>query len=108
MTIENVFDELQKITKILVIAHSEKIDFELEKIASTDDRKKTWALIDGEHTSKQIAEKIGVSKRSVDRILKKFENKGFVNNPWGKPPTRLINYVPEKWMELLYVEVDES
>lgn len=106
MTIENVYDELKKITKILLLAHSVEINLELEKLASTDDRKKIWLSIDGEHTSKEISDKIIVSKRSVDRFLKILENKGFADNPWGKPPTKLIDHIPEEWMDLLNLDMD--
>ena len=100
--------EMKNISKILLIAHSDKIESELEKVATTDERKRIWILIDGKRTSQEIAVQIGISKRSVDRFLRLAENIGFVKNPWGKPAYRTVDYVPSKWVERLSLEKDEE
>lgn len=57
--------------------------------------------MDGKRMSKNIAKEIGIAERSVNRFLKIAANAGLAENPWGKPPRRIIDYVPPSWVELL-------
>jgi len=100
--------ELRKISKILILANAEKIERELLKYATTDDRKKVWILIDGQRMTNDIAKMIGVKRRAVDTFLKFLENAELVENPRGKPPKKIINYVPPTWLELIKVEIPEE
>lgn len=93
--------ELRKISKILTLANAETIENELSKYATTDERKKIWVLIDGKRMSKEIAESIKITIRSVDRFLKVLESGELIENPWGKPPKRILDYVPASWIELV-------
>ncbi|RLF93526.1 hypothetical protein DRN52_06375, partial [Thermococci archaeon] len=83
------------------------IEKELSEIASTIERKKIWVLIDGIKTSKEIAKEAGVSVRSVNRFLAIAAKAGLVENPWGKPPKRIIDYVPPNWIELVKITEEE-
>lgn len=38
-------------------------------------------------------------------VLKKAE---LIENPYGKPPKRLIDYVPPKWVELLKLPEEKT
>jgi len=93
--------ELKKILKVLTIAHSESLERELSKIATSDERKRIWVLIDGVRTTEDIAATVGVTVRSVNRFLKLVATAGLVDNPWGKPAKRLLDYVPPSWIELV-------
>jgi len=42
MSKEELLQELQKISKLLTFAYSEKIESELEKVANTNNRKMMW------------------------------------------------------------------
>lgn len=103
-----VLEELKKISKILTLAHAESIEKELSKVATSDERKKIWVLIDGIRMSKDIAKKIGVTVRSVNRFLAIASRTGLVENPWGKPPKRIVDYVPPSWAELLKLPEEEE
>lgn len=100
--------ELKKITKILTLAHAESIEKELSKVATSDERKRMWVLIDGNRMSKDIAQEVGVAVRSVDRFLKIASAAGLAENPRGKPPRRVIDYVPPAWIELLKIEKESE
>jgi len=96
-----VLEELKRISKILTLAHGDALEKELSKIVTSDERKRIWVLIDGVKLPKDIAGDVGVTVRSVNRFLAIAEKAGLIENPWGKPPTRKIDYVPAKWVELI-------
>ena len=93
--------ELKKISKILILSYGDQLEKELEKLATTEDRKRVWVLIDGKLTAKEIADKVKLTLRAVNIFLDILEKAGWIENPWGKPPKRIIDYVPPKWIELL-------
>lgn len=94
--------ELQKITKILTLAHAKAIEKEISNYATTDDRKKVWVLIDGINMPKDMVRLIGKIKvRAVETFLKELEKAGLIEKPRKKPPRKLIDYVPPAWIKLL-------
>ena len=101
MSNEDIINVLKNISKVLILSNSEKIKVELEKIATNDERKIIWVLINGKNDNKIISERARITERSVRRIIKLFEEAELVDNPRGKPARRLLNYVPPDWIELL-------
>src|SRR5437867_2303710 len=95
-----VLKQLQLITRILTIAHADRVANELAKIATTDDRKRMWILIDGKQMAKDIAKKLNVSDRAVNYFLREVTLAGFVENPPRKPPAKLIDFTPPSWLPL--------
>ena len=100
--------ELKKISKILTLANAGLIENELSKYATSDDRKRIWVLIDGQRMSKKIAESIGVTQRGVDIFLKALAIAELIENPRGKPPKKIIDYVPATWLKLIKIEEEEG
>jgi hypothetical protein len=98
-----VLEELRKISKILTLVHGEAIEKELSKVATSDERRKVWVLIDGVRTAKEIAREVGITLRSVNRFLSIAARADLVNNPRGKPPKRMVDYVPPSWIELVKI-----
>lgn len=96
--------ELKKISKILTLAHSNAIEGALSKIATTDERKQIWVLIDGNLMSKDIADRIGITKDAVNKFLRMLQRAELIENPPRKPPRRLIDYIPPSWIDLLRPE----
>ncbi len=94
-----LLEELKRITRILTLANAVSIERELSKVATSQERRRIWVLVDGAHTSAKIAEEVGVTTRSVNRFLVLAESAGLVEKPWGKPPLRVIDYVPPSWTE---------
>lgn len=66
MTDDKMFRELRKIAKVLILSNAKLIESEISNIATTDDRKKMWALIDGQRSSKDIANELKVTQRAVN------------------------------------------
>lgn len=100
--------ELRKISKILILVNAKVIEDELSKYATTDDRKRIWVLTNGQRMSKEIAQSIGIKRRAVDVFLKTLENAELIENPWGKPPKRVLDYVPASWLKLTKIEESEE
>lgn len=100
MSKEEILNELRVIKKILTLGHSDRITKELEKLCTTDERKKIWVLINGESMTKDIAKEVKLKRRGIERFLNQAEELGFIKNPKMNPPYRLINFVPPEWIEL--------
>ena len=100
--------ELRKISKILLLANASVIESELGKIATSDDRKRMWVLIDGVRMLKDIANKLRVTERAVRYFLDAMAAGGFVENLRGEPPKRILDYVPPSWIELAQAEEKEA
>jgi len=101
--------ELQKITKILTLSNAETLTQALSDYASTDERKMIWVLIDGGNMSKDIAKRIGKIKvRTVNVFLKELEEARLIENPKRKPPTRLVDFVPSAWIDLLKMRTTQK
>lgn len=96
--------ELKKISKILLLANAETIERELSKIATSDVRKKMWVLIDGSRSQTDIARAVGVTQAAVSYFISAAVEAQLVENPPGKPPRRVLDYVPPSWLELVVLE----
>jgi len=105
---DEILLELQKISKILTFAYSEKIEEIISNVASTDERKITWVLLDGKTSNDELEKITGIKERGMRRILKAFADNDLINNPRGKPASRKIDYVPQKWVELLPDESEKE
>lgn len=98
---EEILKELQKISRIVTLANGHIIEKELEKHATSPDRKKVWVLIDGNRQADDIVKVSGITKTPVYNFLKILEDAGLIERERGKPPKRLLDYVPASWVELV-------
>src|SRR2546422_5976379 len=96
-----VLKQLRLIARILTFAHADRVTIELAKIASTDDRKRMWILIDGVQMSKDIAKRLNVSDRAVNYFLSEAALAGFIENSPRKPPVKQIDFTPPSWLALM-------
>lgn len=95
--------ELKKISKILILSNAQTLEKELSKYATTEDRKRVWALIDGKILPKEIAIAIGGSRRAVEIFLKGLENAELIECTYGKPPKKIVDFVPASWIDLITI-----
>lgn len=101
MSDKEILNEIKNISKLLILINSNKITVELEKIISTDERKMIWVLFDGERTNEEISSITGASIRTIQGFRKILGEADYIENPWGKPASKKINYVPTEWISLL-------
>jgi hypothetical protein len=103
---DEALQELRKITKILLMANSKVVADELGRLASTDDRKRMWVLMDGNRSPKQIADYIKAGERGVQKFVTAGAEADLIDAQRGSP-RRKLDYVPPAWVELL-PEEDEA
>jgi hypothetical protein len=105
---DETLKELKKISKILAMAHGEQLEKELSKIASTDDRKRIWVLMNGELTPEEISRQTNITIGTIKNYLTILKKAELIENPYGKPPKKLIEYIPPRWVELLKLPEEKT
>lgn len=98
---DQVVKELRKLSKILLFSNGKAIEEELSRLIATNERRKMWSLVDGSKMPKDIAKIVNVTPMSVSRFLSLTVSAGLIEYDRGKPPVRLLDYVPAEWVELL-------
>lgn len=101
MTLEDeILRELRQISKISLLANAGTIETELEKLASTNYKKKIWVLIDGNRMAKDIAKDGNVSERAVNYFVAAALAADLIEYKKGEPPRKLLEYSPPTWITL--------
>ncbi len=110
MSQEDVFGELRKISKVLTLSNSVVIEKELSKIASSKERKQMWVCLDGKRMPKDIADVVKVTPQAVSLFLIAGVASELIEYQRGKPPRRVLDYVPPEWLPLVEIpsEAEES
>jgi hypothetical protein len=101
MSQEEVFRELRKISKVLTLTNSIVIEKELAKLASSKERRQMWICTDGLGDRIQIANAVRVTPQAVGQFLKAGVALDLIEYETGKPPRRLLDYVPPEWLSLI-------
>jgi excinuclease UvrABC helicase subunit UvrB len=70
-------------------------------LIATTERRKMWVLADGTKLPVEIAKIVNVTPMSVSRFLSLTVSAGVIEYERGKPPTRILDYVPAEWLDLL-------
>lgn len=95
--------DLSELTKLIrIIAAPVAID-QIEKLASSDERKAIWVLCSGKLTREQVASKSGMNVETVKRFVSLAMTYGLLEEEKGKGghPKRTIDYVPSDWKKLV-------
>lgn len=93
----NVYDEIVKIRQLLEISLKDDLLKELEKVLTTKERRIVWALCDGVTDTKTIAERTGLSIRSVQVTVKELQEADLMVVERRGFPKRRFDYVPFEW-----------
>lgn len=100
--------ELKAILKVLILANADFIEKELSKIATTNDRKKLWVLIDGKRMPRDIAKEAGVTPMAVSNFLNAGVVAELIEYVKGEPPRRILDYIPPAWINLVKLPPPED
>jgi hypothetical protein len=98
---ERILAELRKMNKVMALVNGDKLESQLAKYATTPERKKAWALMDGTKDVDDLIGASGLKRRSVYDFITALEKAGLVETTRGQPPTRGVDFVPADWVELL-------
>jgi len=75
-----LYEEITTIRQLVEILAKDNIIKEIEKIASTKERKKAWNLLDSELSTSEIADRIKISQRAVYDFIKDLRESGLVTS----------------------------
>jgi len=105
---EGTLHELRKISKILTLSNSLIIEKELAKLATSKERKQMWVYTDGRRDRIQIANAVKVTPQAVGQFLKAGVALDLIEYEAGKPPRRLLDYVPPDWLSLIEISAESE
>ncbi len=92
-----LIDEVTEIRKLVELLAKETIRKDLEDIATTVDRQRIWTHCDGSLNTEEIAQKVNVSQRSVQRFVKELREADLIKNERRGYPKRRFDYIPSDW-----------
>ena len=95
--LEKVYEELTTVRHLLEILLRSYLKKDIETIATTTERRKVYTLIDGFSGTEEIAQKAGVTQRTVQLIIKDLLDAGLVMMERRGYPKRIFDYVPHEW-----------
>lgn len=73
-----LYEEITTIRQLVEILAKNGIIKEIEKIASTKERKMAWNLLDSELSTSEIADRIKITPRAVSEFIKDLRENGLV------------------------------
>ncbi len=94
---EALFEEILKIRQLLEILARDALKRELEKYATTVQRRKIWALCNGLLSTEEIARRVGVTTRAVQIFLEELRKTDLVTFIKRGYPKRRFEFVPAEW-----------
>ncbi len=106
MSQDDTLRELRRISKVLILSNAGAIEKELSKIASSNDRKRLWIYMDGKRMPKDLASLVGVTAMAVSVFLNAGIAASLIEYERGKPPCRLLDYVPPEWLWLAKLQAE--
>ena len=95
--LEEVHGELVKVRHLMEIMVRDELKKSLEQLLTTQERRKIYALLDGLSGTDEIAQKVGVSQRLVQLLVKDLSDAGLVTFGRRGYPRRTFDYVPSEW-----------
>jgi len=95
--LEKVYEELVKVRYLLEIMVRDELKKAVESIATTNERRRIYALLDGLSSTEEIAQRAGVSQRAVQLLVKDLLYAGLVSLEKRGYPRRTFDYVPSEW-----------
>ncbi|GAH51029.1 unnamed protein product [marine sediment metagenome] len=91
---EEICEEITKIRTLLELIARGNLKEELEKVATTPERKRIWALCNGSLSTQEIAEKIGRTQRAVQQFIKELGKLDLIEAERRGYPKRRFDLVP--------------
>ena len=92
-----LLDELTNIRQLVEMLARDALRKELENVATTDDRKRIWALCDGSLSTDKIAREVNITQRTVQIFVKALQDADLVVKERRGYPKRRFDYIPSDW-----------
>jgi DNA-binding transcriptional ArsR family regulator len=95
--LEELYGEMVKVRRLLEIVVRDQLKKWLEQSLTTEERRKIYFLMDGISGTEEIAQKAGVSRRSVQLVMKDLLDAGLISLEKRGYPRRIFDYIPSEW-----------
>jgi len=95
---------LESLKRVLELDARPAIRSEIDKLASTPERRKMWILADGSLRTEEVAKKSGAKLRTVQIFIQECVRSGLVASEKRGYPHRAIDFIPEDWDEVRQLE----
>jgi len=92
-----LYEEITKIRNLLELLARDNIREAVERIATTNERKKVWSLCDGFTSTTEISQRVAISQRAVQIFLKELQDADLITIEKRGYPKRKFDYVPSSW-----------
>jgi len=99
--LKGILENLVVIRQLMELQLRKLIKEELERVASTPERKKMWILCDGATSTSEISRKVGVSTRAVQYFIRDAQRLELIRIDKRGFPRRAINWIPSDWQKLV-------
>jgi predicted transcriptional regulator len=96
-TAERIYDELIKIRELLERLARRELREDLESVATTNERRRIWALCNGLNSTSEISSRVGVSQRAVQIFVNELQAKDLITMERRGYPKRKYDYIPSDW-----------
>jgi hypothetical protein len=105
---DELLREIRNMSRVLLLANAKVIETELAKIATTNERKRIWVLMDGTRKPKDLAALVKVTPMAVSYFLSAGVAAKLVDYHPGEAPRRAVDYVPPTWIDLARLPESEG
>ena len=89
--LRSILEELYSVRRVLELIAREQIAQTVRGLVSTKWRERMWRLMDGTHSTSDIASKAKVSARAVQLFAKELEKAGLIEFRARGYPRRVVN-----------------
>jgi len=98
--LSEIKEEVSLIRRYLEFQITDFVKDQLDKIASTSERKMIWISLDGTKTTQEIAEEAGISIRTVQHFIKQLRELDLIADKRRGCPQRRIDIIPSNWEKI--------
>jgi len=95
--LEELHAEMVKVRHLLEIMVRDQLKKSLEQSVTTEERRRIYVLMDGISGTDEIAQRAGVSQRSVQLLVKDLLDAGLVSLEKRGYPRHTFDYIPPEW-----------
>jgi hypothetical protein len=95
--LKKISEDIAVIKRYARVQASSGISSMLKVVAKTPERQEMWRLADGTHSNEEIANRIGVTLRSVQYFVQEAEDAELIIMERRGYPKRIANLIPPEW-----------
>lgn len=92
-----ISEDIEVIKRYMRFQATTEISDTLKVVAKTPERQEMWRLADGTHSNEEIANRIGVTLRSVQYFVQEAEDADLIIMERRGYPKRIVNLTPQEW-----------